>query len=772
MIRQIKFSLFQFLLFAVSTFHFLYLFSIIMDIPVKTATIYIFFVIAIMVSIFFTAAKSEIFKKEFVGIAAPILMLTFLAVIADKILTFQLKFFYVSVLIVLLLLYLKSNKVRDFVSKIDMNFLENINIFIFAFIAYTGFGYFCNSYTNFDFDSQNFAVWEYSAFRNYIPYKDVFFPYGMLDYFTNKYIFFDLLYALLQATIITFMFIGLKFAMKDRFFAYISLFVLFILQVWFTRYGTVAVMPFLYSYVFYKKYIYQKRAFLFLGIINGLIFSLINDAGIYSSIIFIVGNLAYPIYLHFGFRKAAQYYASLTFKFAIYITGFFMGLMPFIFYLFKYNIMADFWRNIANISAMGEYGKIPFWGSLIIPDNLFIGFSLILAAFIIGYKYFNRKNDGTYVEILQLFLFFTLLLLSYKNVMRPIPSQISFIAVLLLLSFWKYFADFFKLEKISKNAIRLFFVLVLFFVIFILRNNLFEIANANILQYKSQYLHNFPSNYSRKITSSDVDLCLRNNFVNLKKSLPAIYLAVKEKIEKRDDFNGKIFSFPLDPVFYILFDQKPPRYFTAYDGSSLFAQELNIKYMEENDIRYVIYRLNYPDGDNVPFIIRNNTLFKYILNNFRIVDRVEDYLILKRTNNGGDFFTNDFLNINLEAIPSSEGIYKKIFIDSNGKLVYESGDVTQINKYLTDNAVFSTNKYLLFYAKENAADEEYGVSILSEGRETKINFKNCGNQFPCIINLSNLPMFFKPRKIDNIAAKENTYEKIQFVEVEANKVLW
>lgn len=772
MIRQIKFSLLPFLLIAVSAFHFLYLFSIIMNIPVKTATIYVFFIVAITVSIIFTTAKSEIFKNKFVGTAAPILILTFLAVIADKILTFQLKFFYVPVLIALLLLCFKSNKVKGIVSKIDMNFLENINIFIFAFIAYTGFGYFCNNYTSFDFDSQNFIVWEYSAIKNYIPYKDIFFPYGMLDYFTNKYIFFNLLYALLQTTIITSMFVGLKFAMKDRFFAYISLFILFILQAWFTRYGIVALMPFLYSYVLYKKYTCRRLSFLVLGIINGLIISLINDAGIYSSIVFIVGNLAYPIYLHYGFREATQYYVSLGFKFLIYVAGFFIGLIPFIFYLFKYNITVDFLRSLANIFAMGEYGKIPFWGSMIIPDNLLVSFSLILAAFAISYKYFNKKNGGTYVEVLQLFLFFALLLLSYKNVMRPVPNQINFVAVLLLLSFWKYLADFFKQEKVIKNTIRLFFVLVLFFVIFILRNNLFEIANTNILQYKSQYLHSFPLNYSRKITSADVDLCSKNNLINLKKSLPAMYLAVKDNIEKRDDFNGKIFSFPLDPVFYILFDQKPPRYFTAYDGSPLFAQEWNIEYMRKNDIRYVIYRLNYPAIDNVPFIIRNNTLFKYLLKNFRIVGRAEDYLILGRTNNGEDFFTDDFLNINLEAIPSSEGMYKKMFVDSNSNLIYESSDISPINKYLADNTVFSENKYLVLYAKENAVDKEYDLSISSEGLETKINFKNCRNPSPCIINLSNMPLFFKPRRINKISVKENIYKKIKFVEVEPNKVLW
>ena len=80
-----------------------------------------------------------------------------------------------------------------------------------------------------------------------------------------------------------------------------------------------------------------------------------------------------------------------------------------------------------------------------------------------------------------------------------------------------------------------------------------------------------------------------------------------------------------------MFNQKPPYYFTIFEGTPLYAQESNIKYIEENKVEYVIYNTDILKiQDNVPTQIRNKVLFKYVLDNFMVLDRIGNFIIYKK----------------------------------------------------------------------------------------------------------------------------------------------
>jgi hypothetical protein len=45
------------------------------------------------------------------------------------------------------------------------------------------------------------------------------------------------------------------------------------------------------------------------------------------------------------------------------------------------------------------------------------------------------------------------------------------------------------------------------------------------------------------------------------------------------EYKPSYFSFPGDPIFYILFNQKPPYYPTIYEATPIYAQKKLIKFI-------------------------------------------------------------------------------------------------------------------------------------------------------------------------------------------------
>lgn len=773
MIERIKTFLLPVFLISISAFQFLYMLLIMSHIPIKAASILAILILSILIAAGFVKIKSSEPKRNFIGGLCILLFITFISIIASKFLPIGSVIFYISTVIIFILFWLKSKRAKTALSKLGLNHLEIINIFIFVFIAYYGgFGDFCRNYGIIDFDAQNFITWEYAAHKKFLLYKDIFYPYGILGFLKNSTILFNLIYALSSAAVLTAFFIVFKFLFKNRFFSYISFFILLLLASWniieFYRYGTVAIMSCAYAYILFKNYLQHKKCFLILGALLGLIFSLANDTGIYSSAIFLFILLIYPWLYHYRFKAILGYYKSLSFKLVFFIVGFILGILPFLVFLIKSHAVKDFFFNIAEFGAIGEYAKLSFWGSFLTKDNLFIFIPLAAAFIIISYRYANKRMGETFIDYLQLALMFTLLLLVQRNITRGGARQIDFISFVLILSFWPVIADYFRRYNVSKILLKIYFCLLILPAAFLLlRNDLTGMINLNYQKYINAYRWSFPNNIAEKIAYAKIDKCTKDVFDNIQKYLGNSYFKVKERLGGEQNFNGKIFSFPGDPVFYILFNQKPPKYFNAYEASPLYAQEAIIKFMETNQINYVIYNSANKSMDYAPYYVRNIFLYKYILNNFIIIDKIDNFLILKRSG-GEDFFKNDFLNkvpefkdfilnVDFGNIPASEGVNKKEYIEQNSEVVLE-------------NNISSTNKYLILRPKENVENKQYTISISTDAGQSKVSFRNCQNL--CIINLSNMPLMFKSRVINKIDVEPGAFEKTQIVEIAPNKILW
>jgi hypothetical protein len=223
----------------------------------------------------------------------------------------------------------------------------------------------------------------------------------------------------------------------------------------------------------------------------------------------------------------------------------------------------------------------------------------------------------------------------------------------------------------------------------------------------------------------------------------------------------------------------------SYEGGALYAQIENIKYIEKGNINYIIYNFNFGSiSDGVPAYVRSGVLFKYILTHFKIMYKNEKYVVFKKENQQNDLFIseiknfpelkNKFLNINLAAIPKSEGLHKTRNLKISGNDIIFNSNQNYINEYLRENNILSSNKLLILNA-DNYMTLEKDIKIklvTTDKLSTEVTFYRCEITKPCVINISNLPLFYKARVLKEVWIDKNFIGKIELVNNQTDKELW
>ncbi len=606
----------------------------------------------------------------------------------------------------------------------------------------------CSGYLKFaNFDYQAFLAWNYAAFTDLVPYRDLYYPYGLLSYYKDSNIFFLLLYIFLSLITINLLIFTLIQIFRNKFIAYFTIIMFFAFTILISnfstlnRYGISTVFALTISYIFYKGV--NSRKFYFVsGLMLSSIFWLVHDQGIFGLIIFVFFYL---------FRKVSEYknkektnlLKSVLNDSLYFLTGFLVGLIPFIIYLTKNSALTDFWYFLTvSLPEFPVMSKTPFFNLFFSVNNIFTVGVLSLSILFLVYKLLNKEKIAlfTYTEIS---LTLTLLLLEQKNIVRLMEHAITFVAfILFAIILWEVLKLKIITEKTKKKIylMTLFLILIFFYFPY---GNRSGINSASDLKIK-------PLN------------CYASN-INKAKNLDE-YQRVVEGLSKYKNFNNKIFSFPGDPIFYILLNQKLPFYPSVYEASSEKSQFQVIKYLKNEDIKYVVINSeNKSIQDEVPNYIRATYELRYILNNYVFRDKIGKFLILEKKENT-DFFTklNDplvaeyqkfLLNINLESVPYSEGLHKnKIITDKKNKFLTEDLSQAKTNEYLKNNKTNSSNLFLLI--KNKSSNDYYSLKFRTvDGFETNVKMKSCKENY-CIVNLSRLPLFYKMREIQSIRSKD------------------
>lgn len=639
---------------------------------------------------------------------------------------------------------------------------------IFVFFFLLGFSIYnflnsCQLFSQLSFDNQIIITWQYTGLAGLLPYKDIYYPYGLLFYFKNINVIFSLFYILLTTGLLFTIFLVIQKIWKERVFSYFFFVTLLIFinlntsMLVFIRYGVAVCLSLVFAFLFLKdKYLKPSKTF-FAGLLTGLIFSLVNDQGIYSVIIFVLFLLSNPI-IHTGLSelKKTNYYIQNLKRISVHIFGFCVGIVPLFFYLVRNEMLPQFVSSIIQISNFATYGKTPFIPYSMTLDNIFIYISIFITLFLLVYKFATRKTL-TINFYIQLALLMVIILLEQKSIVRSISTQITFVSFFLYIFLLKDIDIF--LSKINIVLKKRIFVYLLF-VVFVF--NLQLSGNLNKTLYDAS------------------NKCLSNN-LSLASNDSSSYKQVVDII-KKDSKSAKIFSYLNDPIFYILFQQKPPYYFSIFEATPSYAQKENIKYIQDQKVNYIIYNQDMTRiADGVPAYARGNELFKYVINNFSVFDKKNEFTILKK-NPGADIFKDKSLNkspefkkflldIDLAAIPKSEGLYKSSVLENY--IIY-NGDLVNLNSFISRNKTESVNKFIVLTAREYKNNNKFmKIKInTTDNLTTVINFYKCDLNKECIINISNIPLFYKNRNLASIELDNVFIGNIWLVDYVNNDLLW
>lgn len=662
-----------------------------------------------------------------------------------------------------------KKKIKYILNLFQKNRKETLLIILLnAIVSGVNYLSLCIGYSRFaNFDFQTFLTWNYSAFNNLVPYKDLYYPYGLLPYYRDENIFFLLTYFIISlVTLNVFIYILKKIFKKNQIVYLVTIILLiFICLVFnlstFNRYGISVVISLVISYAFYLNVV-SKKFYLLSGTIISLIFWLVHDQGILGFTIFFFfyfGNL----FLKFKSSNKKNLFKLVIKQALCFSVGVIVGLSPFILYLIKSNAVKSFWYYIS--VSLPEYplmSKTPFFNLFFSLNNIFTVGVLTLSIFFITYKIYKKKKRSifTYVEI---GLILTIILFEQKNIIRLMENTITFAAfILFAITLWEIFA---KSKKTFEN------------------NSLIKIIYFSILISVILIFYIFYGNRSGLNSISDIGQKPINCYAANLNNVPDVkkYESVINKLKSYKNFNDKIFSFPGDPIFYVLLNQKQPYFTSIYEASSRNSQ-INTNNYLDNEINFVALNTkNKSIQDDVPNYIRGVYELKFILNNYSAKSMVGDFLILERKNNSDFFIDNDLigadeykrylLKINLESIPSSEGMYKKNIIQNKkNTFLINNFDQIKTNKYLRSNKINSKGTVLLI--KNNNSGKYTYLKITSdENLETTIKMKSCRENY-CIVNLSNIPMFYKKRNIKMINSKDDIL--VSIVKISDNNIvnLW
>lgn len=672
-----------------------------------------------------------------------------------------------------------------FTSKKRSSFIDIliVGILLFSFSLYN-YIHSCQVFSNFSFDYQIPISWQFTSLLDLWPYRDIYYPYGILFYEKYSTVFFGFLYLLLNPLLFLTVFLTIRRVFKERIAAYIFFIGIFVFINFYTtievfnRYGITVSYVLLLAYLFHRYVYLPKKFALLMGVVNGIVFSLVHDQEIYCFLATLFFFITNPM-IREGKREfmRKQYYEMFIKNIVLFFIGFILSILPFVAYLFYHNLLMQFGAFLLEIADFGIYAKTPFLPYSGTIDNIFIYIPLLITIFFLIYTFSSYKKELPYSHYVLLSLLLVIILLEQKSMVRSISSQLTFVAFLLGIVLLSEIDTNLLSQRISKlkRIVCYISLLCLIFVVGLQSNKSFVSESIGTVTLGT------PLNMQKQLAMQR-NQCLSKNIIKLNSQGP-IYKEVVDII-KKDKTDAKIFSYLSDPIYYVLFGQIPPYYWTIYEASPLYAQQANIRYMQQENIQYIIYNTDLTRlSDGVPVYARGSMLLRHVLTNFTFFARKGNFIILKKNRKTDIFSTphmdNSFstflLNIDLGAIPKSEGQYKyPLLLDGKNKNIITGQGIEKINEYLSSHTVNSKNIFLILAPVDMHKDiKRIQVEITTkDNKKTTILMNSCSINSSCIINLGNMPLFYKERVLSQIDLDKNFKGTITLLEVKNREKFW
>lgn len=641
-------------------------------------------------------------------------------------------------------------------------------LYLFAFIfgvillTFKNTSY-CSLYLDFGFDGQWGLLWSYGLSEGLLPHRDIFYPYGIFTYFSSFNSLTNLLPYFLYVSLLIFFYFFIKRMYTQKVLSLIVFFAFVLFLEKYTglylvnRYGVALVFALICIDLLIKSKITYKKIF-GLGLVNGLIYTLLGDPGIYCGILFtFVGIISFV--RNFRDRQIFITQFIIVLKlFSIYFLGLLIGLSTFITYLIATSSLYSYFIFLRDISNLLDAWKAPLTPFLVSPDNIFTIVIFYVSSIFLSLKIVLKKKLSI-TDYYQLVILVFILLLEQKSLIKSIDRQITFISFFLAIILVSEL-----LKELRRRSMHIYalYAYVLLFLVFIL--TIFPFSDRPFLQAENdEFKENKPKNISQ---------CVELNIDSIMKS-SATYS--NQKLVSFLSSNKSFYSFPGEPVWYVLAGSIPPKYVDTYTTSYKTAEDYMLNYLKEKKPDYLLYNFaRFAFLDGVPDYVRVPRELKYLLTNYSPIHKEHETLILKRSSDLVDYFNNPLvmsdlslsdklLNISLGNIPRSEGFYK---LSGRNSIVFEP-----TKEKVNLSSLASEGKVLLIQ-HEKTRDEFSFLSITTdEGYKTKIEYMSCGDEI-CAINLERVPLFYIPRKIKTIEFDTTNQKGYAIIRNEDSLMLW
>ncbi|MBP9814102.1 hypothetical protein KBC80_02810 [Candidatus Woesebacteria bacterium] len=640
------------------------------------------------------------------------------------------------------------------------------------------------------FDSQNYLTWFYAASRGFRPNIDIFYLYGYLTFFAEGLVWVRvLLWVYISSLFVAFFFV-IKKMYQSSILAYILLGVLLVLisansYLWaFYRYGTAPVIIGLFAWAFTKNTKYQKYATFVLGVISSGLYFLLTDQGM----VLIVASLVLIFVDSTVIQRSTQEKRNLFVLFvaqsARYMLGLLLGASIFIVPLIRQGLVPLFLEFASANSKIILYGKLPYFVSSWQVRDIWISGSIWIAITLVVYVYICYFNKLRSMQMYALLGAICVLgIIQYKNTTRAIDNDILVPLYFVILSALSVVHLALTRKRVGQRW------RVLWVSVCVLCCFLPDLSYSKVVRGVAVLQDSYVVSRARMARSipvaSQLAQCMRNPLSALPRaSMEAYYEAVRW-MKSQVGFNGKIYSYPGDPIFYVLLGQKPPPIFNAYDATPKASQELNVEFIDRNDIRYVVLNIANPNFmDGVPNLVRNAVLHKYIFTHYESVALIGQFVIMKRTQSTHDAFSgdaqlnyvfmNELINIDLRRIPKSEGSKLRKYESAWKRVETQKNSLVELNYQLQTRRISSRSLSVLFSfdPRDGLLGDDIVMQVESGSMVTSIKFEACLHPDVCMVHLDRLPLFYVNKPVTKITTSRPIYGGVQLIELMNDQVFW
>jgi hypothetical protein len=478
-----------------------------------------------------------------------------------------------------------------------------------------------------DFDSQNIILWQYLFFKNFIPYKDFWFPYAeqiriMLPTFQGHIL--SISHKIIILNILNILFFRLFN------FNFLKVSALYLVWVMFNLFGYISWTERYYgSIVIYLLFIFgsiagvSKYRSFFIGL--GLAyFSIVEPMQMMSAVPPIILSL---LLLN---KFKIKYFKGESFK-IFFVTVFF--IMAYCLILYLKGSLGGYYDFISTIHQTSQYASFPIkFNEVIFKNSLdwLILALIFINLFLLIYLY-TFRNYKNYKFILLMGMNLLTLILYQKNIVRPsIANQIFAIPlVTFMYGYISFLHNYWKSVYLKKFTYSFFiFVITLVFSQILFKENFAKIMASNISNRIAYLNINFIDLFNDNLNEDFNNRYFSNiSFINSQKS----YKILIERFgEKLNQCNSRcLFVLGDEPFIYLAFGKIPPYFVSLFNQSFVSNQVDTIKYLASEKPKYLIINRNFKEFDIVPNLIRSPLIYKYVINNYRFVANESNYDLLE-----------------------------------------------------------------------------------------------------------------------------------------------